>query len=100
MTTSSEQILVTEPLIRYSTVRPLKKVDAAGSQRISAEFVGADSVRRPVAKPQLKLESPIKSRPPLSARGRAGQALVEEVVLGVLDTVCLYHTLRLWSLTS
>lgn len=65
----------------------MKKIDAAGSQRLSNDFVGADSVRRLSAAPHL--ESPIKSRPPLSARGRAGQALVEEVVLGVLDTVRL-----------
>lgn len=29
----------------------------------------------------------MKARAPLSAKGRAGQALVEEVVLGVLDSV-------------
>ena len=68
----------------------MKKVDAAGSQRISNEFIGSGSIRRvpsivEVAPPVL--ESPLKPRRPLSARGRAGQALVEEVVLGVLDSV-------------
>jgi len=75
---------------RYSTVRPVKKVDAAGSQRISNEFIGTGSVRRhPDANGTSRagLESPLKTRQPLSAKGRAGQALVEEVVLGVLDSV-------------
>lgn len=76
----------------YSTVRPVKKVDAAGSQRISNEFIGTGSVRRhPDASGTQRpgLESPLKTRQPLSAKGRAGQALVEEVVLGVLDSVSL-----------
>lgn len=73
----------------FSTVRPMKKVDAAGSQRLSNDFIGSGSIRRvpsivEVAPPAL--ESPLKPRRPLSARGRAGQALVEEVVLGVLDS--------------
>ena len=70
----------------------MKKVDAAGSQRISNEFIGTGSVRRhPDASGTQRpgLESPLKTRQPLSAKGRAGQALVEEVVLGVLDSVSL-----------
>ena len=71
-------------------MRPVKKIDTAASQRLSNEFIGTGSVRRaPDAngKDRPVLESPIKPRAPLSAKGRAGQALVEEVVLGVLDTV-------------
>lgn len=70
-------------------MRPVKKVDAAGSQRLSNEFIGTASIRRAAEglKQVQGLESPIKPRAPLSAKGRAGQALVEEVVLGVLDSV-------------
>ncbi|KAI9634328.1 kinase-like domain-containing protein [Dioszegia hungarica] len=77
----------------YSTVRPVKKLDAAASQRMSTEFIGSGSVRRmptiPSAAPSPSgagLDSPMKPRAPLSARGRAGQVLVEEVMLGVLDS--------------
>ena len=75
---------------RYSTVRPVKKVDAAGSQRLSNEYIGTGSIRRHPdsnGSGRAGLESPLKTRQPLSAKGRAGQALVEEVVLGVLDSV-------------
>jgi serine/threonine-protein kinase 24/25/MST4 len=77
----------------------MKKVDKAASIRLSNEYIGTGSVRRmsavPLNTPQPPkavepiLESPLKPRAPLSARGRAGQALVEEVVLGVLDSVGL-----------
>jgi serine/threonine-protein kinase 24/25/MST4 len=79
---------------RYSTVRPVKKLDAAASQRMSTEFIGSGSVRRMPTIPSAAagpsgtgLDSPMKPRAPLSARGRAGQVLVEEVMLGVLDSV-------------
>ncbi|WWC85497.1 uncharacterized protein L201_000361 [Kwoniella dendrophila CBS 6074] len=68
----------------FSTVRPMKKVDTIRSARMSNEYIGTGSVRKITAIPGL--ESPIKSKPSFSPRGRAGQALVEEVVLGVLDT--------------
>lgn len=71
-------------------MRPVKKVDAVASQRLSQEYIGTGSVRRHPdanAKDRTVLESLTKSRAPLSAKGRAGQALVEEVVLGVLDSV-------------
>ncbi len=75
----------------YSTVRPVKKVDAAGSVRLSNEFIGTGSVRRAPDEilRENKLDSPTKARAPLSAKAKAGKALVEEVVLGVLDSVCL-----------
>ncbi|CAD6573899.1 MAG: hypothetical protein TREMPRED_000960 [Tremellales sp. Tagirdzhanova-0007] len=68
----------------YSTVRPVKKIDLLGSKRLSSEFAGASPTRPHPA--VTHLDSPIRPRAPLSARGRAGQALIEEVVLGVLDS--------------
>lgn len=70
----------------FSTVRPVKKVDTAGSELLSTEYMGTSSVRK-IAHVPAAPESPPKSRVPLTARGRAGQALVEEVLLGVLDSV-------------
>ncbi|EIW73407.1 STE/STE20/YSK protein kinase [Tremella mesenterica] len=71
----------------FSTVRPVKKVDAAGSQRLSNEYIGTGSVRRaPSSTPSVTTEVSQKPRRPMTARGRAGQALVEEVVVGVLDS--------------
>ena len=76
---------------RFSTVRPVKKVDAAGSQRLSNDFIETASVRQyPDGGPEVRkidYASPQKPGPKMSERGRAGQALVGEVVLGVLDTV-------------
>ena len=47
---------------------------------------------------KLVLESPIKTRAPLSAKGRAGQALVEEVVLSVLDSVSCQRSMSSYGL--
>jgi hypothetical protein len=75
---------------RYTTLRPVKKVDAAGTVRLSNEYVGTGPVKVPSESTGQvgKKDSPKKSRAPSSAKGRAGQALVEEVILGVLDSVC------------
>ncbi|RSH89583.1 hypothetical protein EHS25_002134 [Saitozyma podzolica] len=78
----------------FSTVRPVKKVDEAASQRLSAEFIGTGSVRRmsqvaasgSTVKAPPQPESPTKPKQPMTARGKAGQVLVEQVMLGVLDT--------------
>ncbi|WVQ64600.1 uncharacterized protein L199_002767 [Kwoniella botswanensis] len=67
----------------FSTVRPMKKIDTVRSGRMSNGYIGTGSVRK--LNGVTGLESPIKSKPPLSPRGRAGQALVEEVIVGVLD---------------
>jgi hypothetical protein len=80
---------------RFSTVRPVKKVDEAASQRLSAEFIGTGSVRRmsqvaasgSTVKAPPQPESPTRPKQPITARGKAGQVLVEQVMLGVLDTV-------------
>ncbi|WVF66496.1 hypothetical protein IAT40_001236 [Kwoniella sp. CBS 6097] len=68
----------------FSTVRPMKKVDTIRQAKASTDFIGTGSVRRKEGVPAL--ESPIKPKVALSPKGRAGQALVEEVVLGVLDS--------------
>jgi serine/threonine-protein kinase 24/25/MST4 len=69
------------------------------SEQISNEYIGSGSIRRipPIASGSkldsngeirpVGLDSPMKTRPALSARARAGQVLVEEVMLGVLDSV-------------
>ncbi|WWC67143.1 uncharacterized protein I206_101050 [Kwoniella pini CBS 10737] len=67
----------------FSTVRPMKKVDTIRSAKISNEYIGNGSLRK--APGISELQSPMKSIPSLSPRGRAGQALVEEVILSVLD---------------
>ncbi|WRT63383.1 uncharacterized protein IL334_000288 [Kwoniella shivajii] len=68
----------------FSTVRPMKKVDTVRSARLSTDYVGSGSIRKINGVPSL--ESPMKPTSPLSARGRAGQALVEEVIVNVLDS--------------
>jgi serine/threonine-protein kinase 24/25/MST4 len=88
----------------------VKKIDVAATQRMSNEYIGSGSVRRLSAIPQqaststaaesgasnkpVALDSPIRPREPLSARGRAGQVLVEEVMLGVLDSVSGARSVR------
>ena len=70
-------------------MRPVKMVDEAASQRISNECIGTGSMRRaPDAGPSKPTpKSPPKPRKALSPKGRAGQVLVEEVILSVLDQV-------------
>lgn len=76
-------------------MRPVKKIDALASEQISNDYIGSGSIRRlpPTASgsngdvKSVGLESPMKPHAPLSARVRAGQVLVEEVMLGVLDSV-------------
>lgn len=73
----------------------MKKLDAAGSLRASMNYVGQGSVRR--REESRSSEKTVIARAPapaaailpqkVSERGRAGQALVEEVMLGVLDQV-------------
>ncbi|KAG6887693.1 hypothetical protein C0995_013436 [Termitomyces sp. Mi166 len=63
------------------TIRPVKKVDPAGSLRLSAEFVG--NIRKD-GNPTSPT-SPTKHRRTLSQVGKAGSALVDEVVLPILQ---------------
>lgn len=66
------------------TIRPVKKVDTAGSLRISAEHVG--SLRKgSTSSPS----SPTSHKRVASELGRAGVSIVDEVVLPVLQQVRL-----------
>lgn len=66
------------------TIRPVKKVDAAGSLRLSSEFVG--SLRKDGSN-----NSYSGHKRAASEGARAGKAMVEEVVLPVLQKVRLHH---------
>jgi len=73
----------------FSTVRPVKKLDATGSLRLSNDFLGSGSVKRPSVSNLGVHGSPSKTTPkPLSPRAKAGKALTDEVVLPVLVKVC------------
>jgi len=68
------------------TVRPVKRVDAAGSLRLSNEFVG--SLRARDGNPLLA--SPTEAKPPphqraASEQARAGRSIVDEVVIPTLQ---------------
>ncbi|KIY49204.1 Pkinase-domain-containing protein [Fistulina hepatica ATCC 64428] len=64
------------------TIRPVKKVDAAGSLRLSAEFAG--SMRREASMGSVPA-SPVKRSSKSDERGRTGQAIVDEVVIPILQ---------------
>lgn len=66
------------------TIRPVKKVDTAGSLRVSAEHVG--SLRRGSTG---STGSPTSHKRAASELGRAGVSIVDEVVLPVLHQVRL-----------
>lgn len=73
------------------TIRPVKKVDAAGSLRLSSEYVGSIRREGSTSTPTSPSSSPVKERS-ASARkrvtGEAGRAVVDEVVLPTLQRVC------------
>jgi serine/threonine-protein kinase 24/25/MST4 len=62
------------------TIRPIKKVDAAGSLRLSNDFVG--SLRK---EPSDKSYGSHRRR--ASEGARAGKAIIEEIVTPVLKRV-------------
>jgi serine/threonine-protein kinase 24/25/MST4 len=64
------------------TIRPVKKVDAAGSLRISAEHVG--SLRKSSIGSGSAPNSPTMHRCSSSELGKAGVSIVDEVVLPIL----------------
>lgn len=74
------------------TIRPVKKVDAAGSLRLSSEYVGSIRREGSTSAPTSPGSSPVKERSSASARkrvtGEAGKAVVDEVVLPTLQRVC------------
>lgn len=71
---------------RMDTVRPVKRVDAAGSLRLSNEFLG--SLRSREANPLLVSPTDSKSSPrqrAASEQVRAGRSIVDEVVIPTLQ---------------
>ncbi len=64
------------------TIRPVKKVDPAGSLRLSSEFVGSMRKEGSVSSPR----SPTLKRTS-SDFEKAGRSLVDEVVLPILSNV-------------
>jgi len=64
------------------TIRPVKKVDGAGSLRLSSEFVG--SIRKDGS---ISSRSPTVHTRAASETARAGRSLVEDVVLPILSQV-------------
>ena len=82
----------------FSTVRPVKNVDKTRTSRLSADFLGSGSVRRQIAPHEII--PPVPRRQPVSEKGRAGEVLVEEVILGVLDAVSWLFRLYVTKLTS
>jgi serine/threonine-protein kinase 24/25/MST4 len=68
------------------TIRPVKKVDAVGSLKLSTEFVG--SARREANASSPPSLSP-KDRRSASEAARAGKSIVDEVILPLLQNVCV-----------
>lgn len=64
----------------------MKNVDKVKTARLSAEYIGTGSVRRQVA----PAGASTPRQKPTTDRGRAGEALVNEVILGVLDSVSFF----------
>ncbi|KAF8974563.1 STE/STE20/YSK protein kinase [Flammula alnicola] len=62
------------------TIRPIKKVDPAGSLRLSSEFVGSMRKDGGLSSPR----SPTVHKRSVSEMAKAGRSLVDEVVLPVL----------------
>lgn len=72
------------------TIRPVKKVDTLGSLRLSAEYVGTtrsrdDPTQSPPSTSPTRERSSFKRR--ASESERAGQAMVDDVILPVLQNV-------------
>ncbi|KIJ70564.1 hypothetical protein HYDPIDRAFT_77694 [Hydnomerulius pinastri MD-312] len=66
------------------TIRPVKKVDTVGSLRLSAEYVGTTRSRDDVPlSPSSKERSSFRRR--VSESERAGRAMIDDVVLPVLE---------------
>ena len=63
----------------------MKNVDKTRTSRLSADFLGSGSIRRQAAPHEVT--PPVPRRQPVTEKGRAGEVLVEEVILGVLDSV-------------
>lgn len=73
--------------VRMSTVRPVRRVDADASQRASADYVG--TIREKDESPVAGKHARKPSKEPLTTKGQAGKALVDEVVMPVIQRVRL-----------
>jgi len=74
------------------TIRPVKKVDAIGSLKLSAEYVGTTRGREdvPLSPTSSKERTGIKRRG--SESEKAGRAMIDDVVLPVLQNVWLLRS--------
>ena len=71
------------------TIRPVKKVDAAGSLRLSTEFVG--SLRKEASAGSSPKSPPTTHKRMASEAGKAGSAIVDEVVLPIIQRVGVFN---------
>lgn len=69
------------------TIRPVKKVDAAGSLRLSSDFVGSMRAREGSASsvPNSPVKDKAASRKTTSDGAKAGRAIVDDVVMPALQ---------------
>ncbi|KZV72120.1 Pkinase-domain-containing protein [Peniophora sp. CONT] len=69
------------------TIRPVKKVDAAGSLRLSSDFVGSMRAREGSASsvPNSPVKDKAASRKTTSDGAKAGRAIVDDVVMPTLQ---------------
>lgn len=85
------------------TIRPVKKVDTIGSLRLSAEYVGTTRSRDDPPQSSPPPTSPTKERSSFKRRAseseRAGLAMVDDVVLPVLQNVSTLVTTPIVLLT-
>jgi serine/threonine-protein kinase 24/25/MST4 len=72
------------------TIRPVKKVDAAGSLRLSSEYVG--SARRDGGTSMPNSPSKETHKRTSSESARAGKSIVDEVVIPILTNVSPFLT--------
>lgn len=78
------------------TIRPIKKVDAAGSLRLSHEFISSQRREGSTSTPS----SPTIHRRTTSELGQAGTAILDEVVLPVIQKVVFLRYLSFPLLTG
>lgn len=71
------------------TIRPVKKVDTIGSLRLSAEFVGSARREGSTSGPTSP-STDTAHRRSASEAVKAGRAIVDEVVIPILEKVCCF----------
>lgn len=72
------------------TIRPVKKVDTAGSLRLSSDYVGNLREGSTGSSPTSPIKKDSSSRRAGSEAFKAGVSLVDEVVLPTCERVCFY----------